>query len=504
MDSKVAEPLTTLDIRRQALVDSDERSFGWFHIRTALVAGIGFFADAYDVFVINLVVNILGYVYFPDNHNTVPPNIDLGIKVAAAIGTFVGQLLFGFLGDKFGRKKMYGISLAIIIFSTIASCFSASAVRGITSWGTLIFWRLLLGFGIGGDYPLSATITSEHSSTKTRGAMLAAVFASQGFGILGASLVSAGVLAAFRSAIIEDIFMLDYVWRFCIGIGVIPAVISIYFRVTLPETPRYKMEQEKKALRAAAGNNGDDEDGKKESTASWSDFIEHFSYWSNLKILVGTAVSWFALDVAFYGINLNNSVILKAIGYSVKSTPYDELFKNSVGNVLIALLGTVPGYWFTVFLVDRMGRVRIQKMGFTILTILFIILGALYHQILNSSVELFIAIFTLANFFQNFGPNATTFIIPGEVFPTRYRSTAHGLSAASGKLGAIVAQVGFSQMKDIGGKNAFVDKLLLIFAAFMFLGLLVTFFIPETAGKSLEEINDEYVNISTPTGNKNV
>jgi PHS family inorganic phosphate transporter-like MFS transporter len=65
----------------------------------------------------------------------------------------------------------------------------------------------------------------------------------------------------------------------------------------------------------------------------------------------------------------------------------------------------------------------------------------------------------LANFFQNFGPNSTTFVIPGEAFPTRYRSTGHGISAACGKLGAIVAQVGFAQLKDIGGTNKFVKHM---------------------------------------------
>jgi PHS family inorganic phosphate transporter-like MFS transporter len=57
-------------------------------------------------------------------------------------------------------------------------------------------------------------------------------------------------------------------------------------------------------------------------------------------------------------------------------------------------------------------------------------------------------LFCLANFFQNFGPNVTTFVIPGEVFPTRYRSTGHGFSAACGKLGAIVAQVIFYRKSD--------------------------------------------------------
>ena len=66
--------------------------------------------------------------------------------------------------------------------------------------------------------------------------------------------------------------------------------------------------------------------------------------------------------------------------------------------------------------------------------------------------DVFVFLYCLANFFQNFGPNTVTFIVPGEAFPTRYRSTAHGISAASGKLGAIISQVGFAKMIDIGGE----------------------------------------------------
>ena len=77
----------------------------------------------------------------------------------------------------------------------------------------------------------------------------------------------------------------------------------------------------------------------------------------------------------------------------------------------------------------------------------------------ESARNAFVFLYCLTNFFQNFGPNTTTFIVPGEAFPTRYRSTAHGISAASGKLGAIVAQVGFGKLVNIGGTNAFVKHL---------------------------------------------
>jgi PHS family inorganic phosphate transporter-like MFS transporter len=84
----------------------------------------------------------------------------------------------------------------------------------------------------------------------------------------------------------------------------------------------------------------------------------------------------------------------------------------------------------------------------------------------SAGTKAFVFLYCLANFFQNFGPNMTTFVIPGEVFPTRYRSTAHGISAASGKLGAIVAQVGFAKMVNIGGTNKFV-KHMCVFLSFV-------------------------------------
>ncbi|KAJ2463001.1 hypothetical protein GGI03_004122, partial [Coemansia sp. RSA 2337] len=76
-------------------------------------------------------------------------------------------------------------------------------------------------------------------------------------------------------------------------------------------------------------------------------------------------------------------------------------------------------------------------------------------------------------------------------FPTRFRSTCHGISAASGKVGAVVAQLGFFHLKDRGGKNAFIPQLIQIFALFMLIGLVFTWFVPETKGKTLEELSDE-------------
>src|SRR5579859_6501194 len=103
-------------------------------------------------------------------------------------------------------------------------------------------------------------------------------------------------------------------------------------------------------------------------------------------------------------------------------------------------------------------------MGFIVLTILFCIIGFGYHVI--STGGLF-ALYCLCNFFQNVGPNTTTFIVPGEVFPTRYRSTAYGISAACGKIGSIISQAIFGPLKDKGGMDKWVNSVMQIYALFM-------------------------------------
>lgn len=152
--------------RRLALAEIDKAPFGWYHVRAIVVAGIGFFTDAYDIFAINLVTAMLGVVYWQEDgkpHNKpgiIPEHSDTAIKVATSGGTVLGQVGFGALADIVGRKRMYGLELILIIFATLAQALSSDS-PGISIVGIIIFWRVLMGIGIGGDYPLSSIITSE-------------------------------------------------------------------------------------------------------------------------------------------------------------------------------------------------------------------------------------------------------------------------------------------------------------------------------------------------------
>jgi PHS family inorganic phosphate transporter-like MFS transporter len=113
----------------------------------------------------NFVSLIMGCVYFSDvkgsGKNTTPVTTDTLIKASAQVGALIGQISFGILGDCLGRKKMYGIELMIIVVATFASAFSADLATGMGVYAVLGMWRLILGVGIGGDYPMSAVITSE-------------------------------------------------------------------------------------------------------------------------------------------------------------------------------------------------------------------------------------------------------------------------------------------------------------------------------------------------------
>src|SRR5579862_671246 len=152
---------------------------------------------------------------------------------------------------------MYGIELIIIIFATLALAISGLG-PALDIFGVMIFWRVILGTGIGGDYPLSSIITSEFATVKWRGAMMAAVFANQGFGQFTAALVSFICTVGFKSSLqvstcgTDCQVALDKAWRILYGFGAVPAVCALYFRLTIPETIRYTLDVARNEKVAAA------------------------------------------------------------------------------------------------------------------------------------------------------------------------------------------------------------------------------------------------------------
>ncbi|KAG6158973.1 hypothetical protein E4U51_007772 [Claviceps purpurea] len=524
--------------RRLALSEIDKVPFGLYHIRAVLVAGVGFLLDSYDIFSINLITTLLGMVFwsgedvkdgFGGNKGVMPDATSQALKASTSAGIVAGMIVFGWLADTLGRRRMYGIELAIIIFGTF-SCALASSSPAINSASILIFWRVLMGIGIGGDYPLSSVITSEFAPTRWRGAMMSAVFSMQGLGQLMAAIVALITTVAFKSSFsnISDEgscdsacqVAADRAWRIIVGVGAFPACFALYYRITIPETPRYTfdvqhdVEKADADIKAYVASNvanksiSDLENSRRHSRskisecsldlpqASWADVFAYFGDWGNFKVLVGTTMSWFFLDLAFYGLGLNQGIVLHAIGYGRGHDMYHKLWNNAVGTIILTAAGSLPGYWTAVFTIDTIGRKPLQVFGFLLLTIVFGILGFMLDHLSEGTM---LALYIIGQFLFNAGPNTATFVIPGECFPTRYRSTGHGVSAAMGKIGAIVAQVisipllKNAQIQGCVGISCspHLDRLLKLFALFMLLGTLVSLLVPETKGVTLEELSGE-------------
>ncbi|CCC68106.1 hypothetical protein NCAS_0B00220 [Naumovozyma castellii] len=510
-----------LERRRLALQKIDETAFGWSQIRTILIAGVGFLTDSYDIFAINLGITMMSYVHWKGN---MPASTATLLKVSTSVGTVIGQVGFGTMADVIGRKKIYGMELILMIITTILQCTTGSS-PGINFVAVLTFYRILMGIGIGGDYPLSSIITSEFSTTKWRGAIMGAVFANQAWGQILGGIIALVLVAAYKSSLIdantgaecgyECMKACDQMWRILIGLGAVPGVIGLYFRLTIPESPRYSLDVDadldsievtKVTDNVMEEKLGDSASLERANTmverieiqppkVSFKDFCHHFGQWKYGKILLGTAGCWFTLDVAFYGLSLNTAVILQTIGYAGSSNVYKKLYDSAVGNLILICAGSLPGYWASVFTIDTIGRKPIQMFGFIILTILFCVIGFAYHKISGHGL---LGLYVICQFFQNFGPNVTTFIVPGECFPTRYRSTAHGISAASGKIGAIIAQTALGTLinhncaRDGKKANCWLPHVMQIFALFMLLGIFLTLLIPETKRMTLEEISEKY------------
>jgi PHS family inorganic phosphate transporter-like MFS transporter len=379
-------------------------------VRAILVAGTGFFTDSYDIFCVSLLTIMLGIVYKHDNKGTLTTQQDTAIKLATSAGTVIGQFGFGTLADIVGRKKMYGLELILIIVATLAQSLVGPG-PGTSVVGLIIFWRVLMGIGIGGDYPLSSIITSEFATTKWRGAMMGAVFAMQGFGQLGGALVMLCLVAGFKGSLSGATgydtctgncqVAVDKMWRALIGVGIVPACLALYYRLTIPETPRYTFDVARDVEKAAAdakqyvsGKHGDGSPdeiaqvaGRQQSVAqlevpkaSFKDFFRFYGKLRNGKILFGTAMSWLLLDVAFYGLGLNSSTVLQAIGYAGGDNLYHKLYNIASGNAILVCAGAIPGYWLAVATIDTVGRKPLQLAGFAILTVLFIIWVSLFER----------------------------------------------------------------------------------------------------------------------------
>ena len=410
--------------------------------RALLVSGIGFFTDAYDLFVIGIVSTLLKGQWHLSSG-------ELALLNAVMLGAaFLGALAFGRLADVIGRTRVYWMSAAMMVLAAVGSALSPSLA-------VLVAFRFLLGFGVGGDYPVSAVLMSEYAHHSNRGRMIGLVFCAQAVGLVVGPLLALALLGGGVGP--------GMTWRLLLGLGAIPAAIAVWLRRTMPESPRYAAGQARGSRRRGMAT------GAQELLTSRA----------LLLTLVGTAGCWFLLDYAYYGNTISTPQIISLI------SPHASQTATIAIQLAIFAVAAVPGYLLAIARMDRIGHRRLQLAGFVVMGACFAVIGLVPGM--TTAIVPFLLAYGISYFFTEFGPNVTTFVLPGELFPTRLRATGHGISAGVGKLGAFIGVFLFPVLQHALG----LRYTLLLTAGISVLGALLTLVLPEPAGRTLEEISGE-------------
>ena len=447
-----------------------------FHRRAVLISGVGFFTDAYDLFVISTVASLVAAQWKLSTTQT------SWVSGAAVLGAFFGAIVLGRMADMVGRKRVYALVAAIMIIGALASAASPSFV-----W--LVVSRFVLGLGVGGDYPVSAVLMSEYSNRADRGRLVGMVFAMQALGLVVGPLVALGFVLPGVSA--------GLTWRLLLGLGAVPAAAVVYLRARMPESPRFQaavLGRHAKAAREMAafsdGVVGDQGEplapgapghalSAREGRAARLGLGDILRDKRLLVLLLATSGTWFLFDYAYYGNTLSLPVILKGVDPAAGTAAKLAL------SLAMFVVFAVPGYALAVWRMDRIGHRRLQLTGFAAMAAAFVLLAAV--PALTTTVAAFVAVFGVSYFFVEFGPNTTTFVLPSEVFPVSARTTGHGIAAGVGKLGAFLGVFLVPTLQSAFGLRGMLG----IATVFAVVGLLVTLTLPEAAGRGLEELSAE-------------
>jgi len=474
------------DNRKTILNRLNEAGTAGFHYKVWIMSGMGFFTDAYDLFIIGAVLSLLplaGWGALTISETSL-------LASTALIAAVLGALVFGRLLDYLGRKAIYGLELVILVVGALGSAF-LTPINGVY---ILMAWRFLLGLGIGGDYSTSSTIMAEYSNTKKRGMLVGMVFSMQSIGLLIGPLVTLGLLLGGVSPALA--------WRLLLAIGALPALLVIYWRRRLPETPKYSLgvrgdtQRASEDLKKFTGIKADVDPNNEVPvvSAKWYQFLTNGRL---LALIIGTAGAWFLMDWALYGNSIMSSSML---GFLVPSTitGIHHLIMTTEYTALIFGVAAFPGYWLATLTVDRIGRKPIQMIGFLAMAISFGLLGLLPGIMSVTAVGEFLALYGISYFFIEFGPNVTTFIYPPEVYPVSVRGLGSGISAAGGKIGAFLGTLLNLAIIAVFGESG----LFLLLALFSVVGLVLTIvLLPETKLRPLEEssMEDEFLQHHVPT-----
>ncbi len=437
-------------------------------------SGIGL--DGYDLFIMSVAGPLIVLDMGLD-----PWQKSLAVG-AAVVGAVPGALFSGRLADKIGRQRMLKIDIVLFVVTAIASACSWNV------W-SLVAFRFLQGMAVGAEYPLSASMIAEVMPAKNRGKWMTGAFSFQALGMVGGAVIGFLILSAYPEV---------GAWRLMLLSGVIPAVIVAVLRLRVPESPRWQADQGEldQAEKDTEWLTGDfptvtDEDrlfaevyGKgPQPRAGARELLK--PVWR--RALLFTAIPWFLMDIALYGVGLFTPTILMGLTNGTGASTDTQFIKDDIIATQQAAFTDVfliVGFAINILLVERTGRIRLQLVGFLGM---FASLAVLAYTGKAGPEWLILLAFIAFNTMMNAGPNATTYLLPAEVYPTLLRATGHGIAAASGKVGAVIGTF-FLPLATVWFG---LSPSLAVIAVLTLVGAVVTwFFRIETRGTSLDG-NDE-------------
>lgn len=408
---------------------------------------------------------------------------EVGVVSAATLfGILVGATALGNLSDRFGRKAMFFAEMVLFCFFLALTVFAPSFI-------VLVIALVGLGMALGCDYPTAHTMISETIPSSARGRMVLSAFGFQAVGAVAGTVVGMIVLGN-RDSLAD--------WRVMFALVILPAVFVTVARWFVVQSPHWLVEvgrtsEAEKALSKLVER--PTKLSKKERKAlkrarAQSSIRDLFrAPWRRSTILA--SVPWFLQDLSTYGIGIFTPTIVAAtVGTSIATDGSVSAlvamdFKSAEGAALIdsfLLIGIV----LAVLLVPKFGSIRLQVWGFIGCAVGLAIAAAsaAFGGVLQ--VILIFAGFMLFNLMTNIGPNAQTYLLAGEVFPTKLRGTGAGFAASFGKVGAVLTSFLFPVLLATWGQTA----ILLGLVVASLLGALVTWkFRVDTTGKSLAELD---------------
>jgi MFS transporter, putative metabolite transport protein len=349
-------------------------------------------------------------------------------------GILIGAIALGGLSDYFGRKVMFIAEMMIFMIFLVLLVFSPSYI-----W--LVVFLFGLGVALGCDYPTAHLIISESIPSAMRGRLVLSAFGFQALGALTGTVVGYLVLKH-----IPEIGA----WRWMYATAIIPALLVTIGRFRITESVhwllvrgRHKEAQTEMARLLAREPQYPTDVTLAPPVAHHSarNFLALFNS-TNRRATILASVPWFLQDLGTYGIGIFTPTILAAsIGHKTDHVrnladliTNDELAAK--GAALIDVL-LIVGIVCAILLVNRFGSIRLQIWGFIGCAVGLAIAASSTYVNGGQEILLIFAGFMVFNFMTNLGPNAQTYLLAGEVFPTSVRGMGAGFAAAFAKIGAV-------------------------------------------------------------------